>query len=184
MGGRGSSSGRSAATGTGSGQVQQESVKTAEVAEKAPVQQESEQEFSQRMDKKYIADNPHAWTAQQEYDMKRSKTTYAAVDLNRVQGNRIVVQNAYAQKDELKAKGFRYDGSGGWYKSLGTPEENRETVSYLRSKGIPVKMSNETRMRAQYDSGTVRPVYEKYGPTEGGRKIDEAAGKSVERFGL
>lgn len=141
----------------------------------------TKQNFIRRNHQRYYEENPLAWTEQARYDMNRKKTVYAEVDYR---GKRIVVRQGYDHKKTLKERGYRYDGAGGWYIPLGTPEENRRTVTALRALGIEARMNMETVRLAQYRGEAMGQIYDAHGPERGQEIVDRAARLAPGKFGL
>jgi hypothetical protein len=142
----------------------------------------TKREFEKLNDEKYLKQNPYAWTEQQRMEMNRAKATYAEIDARE---KRIVVKNAFPIKETLKHMMFRFDpAEGGWYHPLGTPAENRQIVTTLKSLGVETRMTMDTVQRTQYRGDMMGQVYDAHGPEKGQALVDEAARKALIRFGL
>jgi len=139
-------------------------------------------EFEKTNDEKYYRQNPYAWTEQQRFEMSRKKLLYAEIDARE---KRIDVKNAFPIKETLKHMMFRFDAAvGGWYHPLGTPAENRQIISALRSLGVETRMTMDTVQRAQYRGDLMGQVYDAHGPVKGQELVDAAARMALVKFGL
>jgi len=142
----------------------------------------TKREFEKLNDEKYLRQNPHMWTEQQRLEMNREKKPYAEIDAHQ---KWIIVKNSYPIKDTLKKMGLKFDRTdAGWYKPLGTPEENAQIIADLKQIGIETRMTIATVQRAQYRAELMGQVYDTHGPEKGQALVDEAARQALIKFGL